>query len=65
MRHWVEPRQQIFFDPFAGIISPAGWNRIADGWQGVFRELVLEQLPIERLGRLRVRGSPAVTKSSG
>ena len=39
------------FDPFDGVISRAGWNRIADGWQGVFREVVLELLPVERLAR--------------
>ena len=51
MRQIVEPRQQRMFDPFDGVISRAGWNRIADGWQGVFREVVLELLPVERLAR--------------
>ena len=39
------------FDPFAGVISPAGWKRIADGWQGLFREVILQLLPVEQLGR--------------
>lgn len=51
MRRVVDPRQQIMFDPFDGVISPAGWQRINDGWQGVFREVVLELLPIDQLGR--------------
>lgn len=51
MRQIVEPRQQKMFDPFDGVISRAGWNRIADGWQGVFREVVLELLPVQQLAR--------------
>jgi hypothetical protein len=49
------------FDPFDGIISPAGWTRISQGWQGVFREVILELLPVEQLGRHfdRWRGRPS------
>ena len=51
MRQVVEPRQKMMFDPFDGVISPAGWTRISNGWQGVFREVVLELLPVDQLAR--------------
>ena len=51
MRQVVDPKQQMMFDPFDGVISAAGWTRISNGWQGVFREVVLELLPVERLAR--------------
>lgn len=50
MRNLQDPRQARLFDPFEGVISPAGWKLIETGWQGVFRHLVLHQLPASRLG---------------
>ena len=37
-------------DPFEGVISQAGWNLKAGGWQAVMRHFVLHQLPALRLG---------------
>jgi hypothetical protein len=37
MIHTVDPRQNRLFDPFQGVIPPAGQRIIAEGWQGVFR----------------------------
>lgn len=51
MIHIVDPRQTRLFDPFDGVIPPAGHRIIADGWQGVFRHLILEVLPVSKLAR--------------
>lgn len=49
MRHTVDPRQNRFFDPFDGVIPPAGARIIGQGWQGVFRHAILELMPVHRL----------------
>ena len=51
MIHTVDPRQNRLFDPFDGVIPPAGRQIIADGWQGVFRHVLLEVMPVDELGR--------------
>lgn len=51
MIHAVDPRQNRLFDPFDGVISPAGRRIIAAGWQGVFRHVLLEVMPVRELGR--------------
>src|SRR3954470_15808212 len=50
MIHSVDPRQDRLFDPFDGIIPPVGRRIIADGWQGVFRHVLLEVMPVAQLG---------------
>jgi hypothetical protein len=50
MIHTVDPRQNRLFDPFDGVIPPVGWRIIADGWQGVFRHVILEIMPVAELG---------------
>src|SRR5947209_17631552 len=50
MIHAVDPRQNRLFDPFDGVIPPTGRRIIANGWQGVFRDVILEVLPIGELG---------------
>ena len=47
----VDPRQNRLFDPFDGVIPPVGRRIIADGWQGVFRHVLLEVMPVSELGR--------------
>jgi hypothetical protein len=49
MIHTLDPRQTRLFDPFQGIIPPAGTKIIANGWQGVFRHAILEALPVPDL----------------
>lgn len=49
MIHSVDPRQNHLFDPFEGIIPPAGRKIIGDGWQGVFRHAILEVMPVGKL----------------
>jgi hypothetical protein len=49
MIHLVDPRQNRLFDPFEGVIPPAGRRIIAEGWQGVFRHVLLEVMPVGEL----------------
>ena len=49
MIYSVDPRQNRLFDPFDGIIPAAGRKIIGDGWQGVFRHVLLEVMPIGEL----------------
>lgn len=51
MRHTVNPQQGRLFDPFDGMIPPLGRDRIRDGWQGIFRTLLLELMPAQQLGK--------------
>ncbi|MBV8232867.1 MAG: hypothetical protein JO329_23035, partial [Planctomycetaceae bacterium] len=51
MIYSVDPRQNRLFDPFDGVIPPVGRRIIADGWQGVFRHVLLEVMPVAALGR--------------
>src|SRR4051795_3302709 len=50
MIHSVDPRQHRLFDPFDGVIPPVGRRIIADGWQGVFRHVILQVMPVAELG---------------
>src|SRR4051794_2073271 len=49
MIHAVDPRQNRLFDPFDGVIPPVGRRIIAGGWQGVFRHVILEVMPVAEL----------------
>jgi Transposase DDE domain len=51
MIHTNDPRQNRLFDPFQGIIPPAGQRIISSGWQGVFRHVLLEVMPVGELAR--------------
>ena len=51
MRHSVDPRQGRLFDSFDGIIPPLGRQRLQNGWQGIFRAVMLELMPAKELGR--------------
>jgi hypothetical protein len=51
MIHFVDPRQNRLFDPFEGIIPPAGRRIIGNGWQGVFRHIILEVMPVSELAQ--------------
>jgi len=51
MRHTVDPLQGRLFDPFEGIIPPLGLDRIHNGWQGIFRSVLLELMPAMQLGK--------------
>jgi hypothetical protein len=49
MIHKIDPRQKRLFDPYQGLITPAGLKIIAGGWQGVFRHILLEKMPVTEL----------------
>jgi hypothetical protein len=49
MIHAIDPRQNRLFDPFDGVIPPAGHKIIADGWQGLLRHVLLEVMPVGEL----------------
>jgi len=49
MRHIVNPRQTRLFDPFRAILSPLAYRRITEGWQGVFRHVILQEMPVDAL----------------
>lgn len=49
MRHIVNPRQERLFDPFQGLFSTIALRTISQGWQGVFRHVILELLPVAKL----------------
>ena len=51
MIHSVDPRQNRLFDPFEGVIPPAGRKIIGNGWQGVFRHVILEVMPVGELAK--------------
>ena len=51
MIHTVDPRQKRLFDPFEGVIPAAGRQLITEGWQGVFRHVLLELMPVGELGQ--------------
>lgn len=50
MRHAVNPLQPRLFDPFQQIIPPLGLKYLANGWQSIFRALLLELMPVDKLG---------------
>jgi hypothetical protein len=62
MIHAVDPRQNRLFDPFLGVIPPAGQRIIAEGWQGVFRHALLEVMPVGELAENFSRELGAPTK---
>ena len=45
----INPRQQQLFDPFERIFSPLAYKTIKDGWQGLFRHVILELMPAQAL----------------
>lgn len=50
MRNVKDPRQGTLIDVFQGVIGKTGLRLIAEGWQGVFRHIILQELPVLRLG---------------
>jgi hypothetical protein len=62
MIHTVDPRQKRLFDPFEGVIPLAGQQLIMQGWQGVFRHVLLELMPVGELAQHFSPDSGAPTK---
>lgn len=51
MIHSVDPRQNRLFDPFQGVIPPVGRRIIGEGWQGLFRHVLLDVMPVADLAK--------------
>ena len=49
MIHITDPRQKRLFDPYEGLITAAGHKIITDGWQALFRHILLEKMPVTEL----------------
>jgi hypothetical protein len=49
MRNIEDPRQERLFDPFQGLIPPLARRILETGWQGTFRTVILESLPVAKL----------------
>jgi DDE family transposase len=62
MIHAIDPRQNRLFDPFEGVIPPAGRLIIGQGWQGVFRHVLLEAMPVDELAQNFSQSLGAPTK---
>jgi hypothetical protein len=58
----VDPQQNRLFNPFEGIIPPAGQRIISTGWQGVFRHVLLKLMPVGELAQHFSRELGAPTK---
>lgn len=51
MQYVNNPRQTRLIDPFEDILSPLAYKQLKVGWQHLFRETVLELMPVEVLKR--------------
>jgi DDE family transposase len=51
MRNIADPRQERLFDPFDGLFSPIALRILQNGWQGVFRHVILKLLPVAELSQ--------------
>jgi len=49
MHNIVNPRQTRFFDPFSTILTEKTRERLLNGWHGVFRNIILELMPVEQM----------------
>lgn len=50
MKHIVDPKQTRLFDPYEAVFSEMAYQRLADGWQGAFRHIILDLMPAHELG---------------
>lgn len=50
MRTIVDPRQTTLFDPYDRVLTPKTRQCLLEGWQGVFRHMVLHLMPANTLG---------------
>ena len=51
MRNIKNPRQTQLFDPFDRVLTQKTRALLLAGWQGVFRYVLLELMPVDELGR--------------
>ncbi len=49
MRNINNPRQKQLFDPFDTVLTQNCRKRLLEGWQGVFRHVILELMPVQKI----------------
>jgi len=49
IQHIRDPQQNQLFDVWDRILSPMAYEKLKEGWQGVFREVILDLLPVDVL----------------
>lgn len=49
MRNILDPRQNELFDSYRAVLSPVAYKRMIKGWQGVFRHVILHEMPANEL----------------
>jgi len=47
MRYANDPRQDRLFDVFEEILSPLAYKELLGGWQHLFRQTILERMPVD------------------
>ena len=50
MRKIVNPKQKMLFDSFDAVLTDKTRKRLLDGWEGVFRNVILELMPVDVIG---------------
>jgi len=51
MQNIKNPRQTELYDPFERLLAPLARRHLEEGWQGVFRRVILERMPAEEMAR--------------
>ena len=51
MHKIVNPQQIRLFDSFDNVLTEKARKHLEDGWQGVFRNVILELMPVEQISR--------------
>ena len=50
MKKMINPLQNWLFDPFEVALSKQAIKLLREGWSGVFRQVILVEMPVEKLG---------------
>jgi len=51
MHKIVHPQQTQLFDPFDRVLTEKTRKRLLNGWQGVFRHIILELMPVDAVSK--------------
>lgn len=51
MRHTNDPKQKRLFDVFQTLLHPVAYERLRNSWQHLFRETILELMPVKAVGQ--------------
>jgi hypothetical protein len=49
MQHIRDPRQSPLFDVWEIVFSQLGYRKVREGWPGVFRHVILQLMPVDRV----------------